>query len=170
MPPGILPSEGIQDQLSYVLSATITPTVVPWQLLLLAADPGSPPPASIKLSDLVECNFPGYTRAILPRSQWQLPTLTADGCAVSQWGTSPILWTCTGVTTNKCYGYAMIDAGYGLIRFIQRFDDSDVIDLIQIGGVISLVPQYTYTSAVCADAPTPALVRRGRPRKRTPSA
>ena len=47
------------------------------------------------------------------------------------------------------YGFALADPGTGQLRFIQRFDDDDIVPL-ESGGRISLLPTLTLTSAACS--------------------
>lgn len=144
MPDQILPNEGIADQLGYILKAPI-PGVVPWTLILFTND--IVPDASTVLADLVPATFPGYTPATLDRADWTAPVVLS-ACAHSTWGTDPIVWFVTGPTTETVYGYAMCDLSFGVIRAVQRFDDADITPL-RAGGRLSLLPEYTMTSAPC---------------------
>lgn len=144
MPDQLLPNEGIGDQLVYILSAPIS-GVLPWVLILFSND--IVPDADTVLADLVEATFPGYTPATLTRPDWTTPVVLS-GCAHSTWGTTPITWFVTGPTTETIYGYAMCDLTLGVLRTVQRFDDADLTPL-QPGGRISLLPEYTLTSAPC---------------------
>jgi|ERR1700761_331989 len=146
MPGGILPDEGIADQLSYILSSTIS-GVLPWQLILFTND--LTPDSDTVLADLEEAEWPGYMRKTLTRSDWTTPEVNA-GCASSTYGTYPIVWYVGEITTPVTnYGAAFIDQTVGVIRWVQRFDDEDLFE-ITTGGQYSYLPTYTLTSAQCA--------------------
>jgi len=144
MPDGLLPNEGIGDQLEYVLKRSVA-GVLPWQLIFFTND--IVPDADTVLADLVEATWSGYSRLTLDRSEWTTPEVN-DGCAHSTWGTDPQVWYVTGDSDETNYGYAFIDYTSGVIRFIQRFDDDD-IQPVTPGGKVTLLPTYTMTSAAC---------------------
>lgn len=48
----------------------------------------------------------------------------------------------------KVYGWAMVDEIAGVIRRVQRFDDSN-IQTVTVGSVFLLLPTVTFTSAEC---------------------
>lgn len=144
MAAGFLPNEGIGDQLKYILSAPI-PGVLSWEMWLFRNNI-TPTPATI-LDDLEEANFQGYSRATLDRESWTEPVVN-DGCAHSTFGTDPLVWTVTGGPEQTLYGYALVDPGNGVIRFIQRFDDADIFALT-VGAKVKVLPRYTLTSAEC---------------------
>ena len=145
MPAGLIPDEGLSITLQELLGV-IPPSVLPWQLRLWTGD--LVPDHTVVLADLEECTFAGYARAYLPKDQWSAPTV-ADGCAHSTNGADPIVWTVTGGPEQSVSGYAYVDAGWNIIRFIQRFDAEDIVP-IQIPGTLTLHPDYTLTSAECA--------------------
>jgi hypothetical protein len=145
MPSGILPDEGIGDQLSYLLSAPIT-GVLPWQLVLFVND--LTPSYDTVFSDLEEATWPGYSRQTLSRSNWTVPTVY-EGCASSTWGVSPIVLYVGAVGSVTNYGCAYYDQSNDVLRWVQRFDDADIAPLIP-GGQFQLLPVYTLTSADCA--------------------
>lgn len=144
MPDQLLPDEGIAQQLASILSAPI-PGLLPWTLILFVND--VVPDASTVLGDLVQATFPGYTPATLTRADWTTPTVIS-GCAHSTWGTDPLLWFVTGPTSETLFGFAMCDLILGVLRTVQRFDDSDIQPLAP-GQRIALLPEYTLTSAPC---------------------
>lgn len=146
MPPGILPNEGIGAQLEYILKSAIS-GVLPWELMFFVND--ITPTAATVLADLVEASWSGYMRATLDRADWTTPTVD-DGCAHSTWGTDAIVWYVTGGPTETNYGYALVDTMAGVIRCIQRFDDEDITPVV-IGGQVTLLPEYTLTSAECPE-------------------
>lgn len=145
MPAGILPNEGIGDQLTYILSADVS-GVLPWELLLWVND--IPVTTATVLGDLVEASFTGYSRQTLDRDQWQTPVLTGN-CARSEWGVEPIQWLVTAALGETLYGYAMVDTTLGVLRFVQRFDDEDIAPL-ETGGRVLLMPIYTLTTGQCS--------------------
>ncbi len=144
MPDGLLPDEGIGDQLEYILKRSIS-GVLPWQLIFWTNDVQVD--SDTVLSDLTEATFDGYSRLTLDRSEWTTPTVHA-GCAHSTWGTVPQVWYVTGGPVETIYGYAYVDVGAGVLRFVQRFDGDD-IEPITVGGKVLLLPTYTLTSAAC---------------------
>jgi hypothetical protein len=144
MPAGLLPDDGIADQLTYILSSTIS-GVVSWQLLLWTND--YTPDIDTVLSDLTEATWMGYNRVQLDRSVWTTP-LVQMGCATSTWGVSPIGFFNESGSPVTNYGCAYLDPSTGLLRFVQRFDDADIAPL-QPGGQFQILPQYTLTSASC---------------------
>lgn len=156
MPSGILPDQGIADQLGYILSASIS-GVVNWQLILFVND--YVPTTATVLSDLVEATWPGYSRVTLNRSTWNTPTVSA-GCATATYGSAPLVFYVGGVGSGVInYGAAYYDPGSAVLRWVQRFDDADLVPL-QAGGQFQLPLQYTLTSAACSGAL--ALARRKR--------
>jgi hypothetical protein len=144
MPAGLLPNEGIADQLRYILMSPIS-GVLPWQLIMWTTD--IVPDADTVLDDLVEATFTGYSQLTLDRANWLIGE-PEDGCVHATWGAYAQVWYCTGGPVETIYGYAYVDASLGVIRFIQRFDDADISPL-QIGGKIMLLPEYTLRSAEC---------------------
>lgn len=144
MPDGILPNEGLADQLGYLLRSPIS-GVLPWQLMLFTNS--IEPTAATTLAELEEATFPGYGRLTMDRPLWTVPDV-ASGCASSTWTTTPTTWRNGGSVPVTVYGYAMIDIGAGVIRFVQRFDDDDIAPL-EPGGELSILPRYTLTSAPC---------------------
>jgi hypothetical protein len=150
MPAGLLPDEGIADQLSYLLSATIS-GVVPWQLVLWVND--ITPDYDTVFSDLTEATWPGYSRQTLTRANWTAPTVNM-GCATSTWQETPIIYYVGSVSPGTInYGAAYYDPGAGVLRWVQRFDDTD-LNPISTGGQFQLLPQYTLTSAACTSEMT----------------
>lgn len=144
MPAGLIPNEGLAVTLRELLGA-VPPSVLPWQMLLWVND--YVPTAAATLDDLQEAGFQGYARQVLSRDLWSVPTVAA-GCAHSTWGVEPIVWTVTGGPVETVYGYAYVDPGESVLRFIQRFDPADVTPIIVPGRVL-LLPEYTLTSAEC---------------------
>lgn len=144
MPDGILPDEGIGDQLEYILRASIS-GVLPWRLILWVND--VEPDADTELADLTEATFGGYSAVSLTRATWTVPVVDA-GCATSTWGTDAIVWYVTSGPEETVYGYAMYDTTELVLRFVQRFEPDDIVPL-QVGGRLLLLPTYTLTSAAC---------------------
>lgn len=144
MPAGLLPQEGIGDQLEYILRANIS-GVAPWQMIFFKNN--VIPDENTVLADLEEADFGGYMRLTMTRATWTSPTLSGH-CATSTWGSDAVVWSVTGGPPQTLYGYAYIDFTSGVIRFVQRFDDADISPIV-VGGQITLLPQYTLTSAAC---------------------
>jgi len=144
MPAGLIPDEGLAITLLELLGV-IPPSVLPWQLRLWKDD--LVPDHATVLADLEECDFAGYARGYLAKEDWSEPTV-ADGCAHSTNGVDPIVWNVTGGPEQSVSGYAYVDVGWNVIRFIQRFDDDDITPIV-IPGTLTLHPEYTLTSAEC---------------------
>jgi hypothetical protein len=145
MPDGILPNEGIALQLSCIVRAIIF-GVNEWELMLWVND--IEPDADTVLADLQEPSWSGYIRKALPRPTWTFPTVS-DGCATSEYGTTPQQWTVGSTTSEMIHGYAMVDPTAGVLRFVQRLEPEEIIPLV-MGQVVKLLPRYTLTSAACA--------------------
>jgi hypothetical protein len=162
VPSGILPDEGIADQLAYILSATIS-GVLPWQLLFFTNDV-TPTHATV-LSDLLEATWSGYARRSLDRSVWTTPTVFG-GCATSTYGTDPQQYSVGIVGDVTNYGAALVDASLGVIRWIQRFDDTDIRPLVS-GSRWQYLPRYTLTSAECVSMMLVKAKRRAKGEKKS---
>lgn len=161
MPAGILPDQGIGDQLAYILSAPIA-GVLPWTLILWVND--VVPDAATVLADLEEASWNGYSRQTLTRGGWTVPEVNA-GCASSTYGTDPIVFLPTGPTVQTNYGAAYIDQSTGVIRWVERFEDADIVPVV-VGQAYKILPQYTLTSAECSEAKLAARRAARRTRKR----
>lgn len=144
MPDGILPNEGIGQQLECILSRSVG-GVAPWKLILWVND--IDPDADTTFADLVEASWSGYTALTLPRSDWTTP-MVINGCAVSTYTETPQVWYVTGGPTETNYGYALVDSITNVIRFIQRFEEEDLAP-VEPGGRVTLLPRYTLTSCAC---------------------
>jgi len=145
MPAGLLPNEGIGQQLECILSRSVA-GVMPWQLILWVND--LVPDADTVLADLVEASFAGYFPVSMDRALWTTPAV-AGGCAHSTWQAVPTVWFVTGGPVETIYGYAYVDATSGVVRFVQRLDSADIAP-VEIGGKVSILPAYTLTSAECS--------------------
>lgn len=145
MPAGLLPNEGIADQLEYLLKRSIS-GVLPWTLVLWIND--IVPDADTVYDDLEDATFVGYSAVTMDRDQWTTPTVE-DGCAHSTWKDVATVWFVNGGPTQTIYGYAYVDESEEVIRFIQRLDDAD-IQPVTVGGKVSILPAYTLTSAECS--------------------
>ena len=144
MPDGILPNEGIGDQLKYLLQSPIS-GVLPWKFVFFVNNIG--PDFTTVYADLVLSSFGGFTPFDLSRADWTDPVVTGN-CALSTWGTDVLSWTFTSGPLETIYGYAYLDYAAHKIRFIQRFDVAD-IQTVVIGEKIRLLPRYTLTSCSC---------------------
>jgi hypothetical protein len=144
MPAGLLPDEGIADQLAYLLQRSIS-GVLPWSLIFFVND--IEPTSDTVLSDLEEASFGGYVRLTMTRNDWVIG-VPSEGCVHATWQSYAQVWYCTAGPVQTIYGYAYVDFTAGVIRFIQRFDPDDVAEL-PVGGRILLLPEYTLRSAEC---------------------
>lgn len=157
MPAGLLPDEGIGDQLYWILSAPIS-GVTNWQLVLWVND--YVPDNTTTLANLTEATWPGYSRVTLDRSTWTTPTVSS-GCATSTYGTTPLVFYVGSVSPGTInYGAAYYDPGAAKLRWVQRFDSAD-LNPITAGGQFQILPQYTLTSAACSGAMAARVKRRG---------
>lgn len=162
MAAALLPDQGIADQLSWILSATIS-GVSNWQLVLWVNN--YTPDNTTTLANLTEATWPGYSRVTLNRSSWTTPTVSA-GCATSTYGTIPLVYYVGGVLPGVInYGMAFYDPAFAVLRWVQRFDTPDLVPL-QPGGQFQILPQYTLTSASCPGAMAVARRRRARTKVR----
>jgi len=144
MPAGLLPNEGIAKQLEYILKSPIS-GVLPWELIFWVND--IVPDADTVLADLTEATWGGYSRLTLDRSLWTGFTVS-DGCCHATWGMVAQTWYVTSGPTETIYGYAYVDYTTGVIRFIQRLDEEDIRP-VEVGGRVTILPEYTLTSAEC---------------------
>jgi len=135
----VLPDEGLNDQLSYVIKTTIS-GVADW-LLVLFKNNLTPTQATV-YADLTLATFGGYSAVTLTRGTWTSPTIISDK-AVSTWGTTPTFWTVTS-GSETIYGYAMVTASSPVIRGIERFASPVAVSA---GGILALLPRYTFTTA-----------------------
>lgn len=144
MPAGILPDEGLGDQLEYILKRSIV-GVLPWELVLFTND--IEPDNTTTWGEIEEATWYGYHRVSLDRSTWTTPTVL-NGCATSTAGDVPIEWTVGAGEPQTNYGVAYLDQSSGLLRWIQRFEEGDIQET-RPGMTVSLLPTYTLTSAEC---------------------
>lgn len=159
MPSGLIPDEGLSFPLQFWLQSAIS-GVFNWTMILWVND--YTPDHTTVLANLTEATWTGYTRVTLNRSQWSNPNVHSS-CAQSQWGDTYYTWFVSGTEVQTNFGWAMVDYGVNQIRFVQRFDDSD-INPIQIGGQFALWPTITMTSAPCPGSM--AISLRGTPKNR----
>lgn len=145
--PLVLPNEGLADQLNYIIRQTIS-GVLPWELQLYSND--FDPDQGTVLSDLLEATFTGYSGVTMTRSDWTAPVISANK-AVSTWGTDPTSWTCTA-GGQTIYGYMAVDTALGVLRIVERFATPVVVG---VGGIISVLPRYTFTTEVPCPPPPP---------------
>lgn len=144
MPAGLIPNEGIGAALQELLGATV-PSILPWQMMFWKNN--IVPDADTVLADLVESDWGGYVRLTLSRAGWTVPTVV-NGCAHSTWGVDPVEWSVTGGPEQAVFGCAYVDLGAGVLRYVQRFDDEDIVSVI-IPGLVKCLPEFTLTSAEC---------------------
>lgn len=144
MPNGLLPSEGIAQQLECILKKSVS-GIPPWLLILWVND--ITPTFATAFEDLVEATWSGYSPVVLDRPTWTTPTISSN-CATSTWGTDPLVWYVGGGPPETNYGYAMLDSTTNRIQFIQRFDTADIAPTAP-GARVTLLPRYTLTSCSC---------------------
>lgn len=144
MPSGILPDEGIADQLTAIVGVP-SGSSTNWNLFLFVND--ITPSFDTVLADLEEATWDGYMSVLLDRSTWKPPTVF-EGCATSVYGDDPIEFDVGDDADQTNYGCAYVDHAAGVIRFVQRFDPADIAPVTP-GGRFSILPQYTLTSAAC---------------------
>ncbi len=159
MPDGLIPDEGLAVPLARILDPAGA-NQSSWRLVLWVND--VTPDADTVLADLTQATFGGYSFVTLVPGTWTVPVV-ADGCATSTYGTVALVWYVTAAMGETVYGYALIDPGAGVIRFVQRFEADD-IEPLETGGRVLLLPQYTLTSAACGGSMLGA--RRARRRKK----
>lgn len=160
MPEGIIPDEGLAG----TLQRTLNPAGVSagsWRLILWVND--LVPDAGTVVADLTPASWLGYSFVTLDQSKWTTPTVE-DGCATAYYDTAPIVWWVTGGPTETNYGFALIDTGPNVLRFVQRFDSADLAPVVP-GSRVVLLPTYTITSAACPGSMLTA-ARKTRRRKR----
>lgn len=145
MPEGLIPDEGIDNVLLRILDPAGRGGSATWRLIFFVND--LVPDANTVLASLLQATWGGYSFVTLMPGVWTTPTVE-DGCAKSTYGTDALQWNVLNAMDQTNYGYALVDPGAGVIRFIQRFDDDDIAPL-ETGGSVLLLPQYTLTSAAC---------------------
>lgn len=145
MPSGIVPDEGADNILMRILDPAGRGGSATWRLILWTNNI-TPTFATVR-ADLVEATFAGYSFVTLDPAVWTTPTVS-DGCAQSTYGTTALVWNVNGTPAETIYGWAMIDPGPNVIRFVQRFDPDDIA-LAPVGSKVILLPRYTHTSAPC---------------------
>lgn len=158
MPEGLIPDEGLAVPLSRILDPAGANHST-WRLIFWVND--IVPDKDTVKADLVEASWLGYSIVTLIPSTWTYPTVN-DGCATSTYGTTALTWYVTGGPLETNYGYALIDPGANVIRFIQRFEAEDIAPVVP-GSRVVLLPTYTLTSAAC---PGSAFAARRRSRRR----
>lgn len=143
---GIVPDEGLADELSAIVVNPATEFAA-WSLLLWVND--YTPDESTTLADLTEASFTGYSRRSLIASQWQAPTVAAH-LATAVWGTTPQVWTNGDSGDVTVYGCAYFDTVAGVLRFVERFDDADIV-AVTPGGTIAVTPRFSLRSQLASD-------------------
>jgi hypothetical protein len=147
MPAGVLPDEGIDTILNWILKASIA-GVLPWQLMLWTND--LTPTFDTTLEDLEEATWIGYGRWNLLRENWTDASVS-EGCASSTYGTEPLVWNVRNPLGQTNFGVAFVDRSAGVLRYVERFSDEDIFPL-ESGMEYSLLPTFTLTSAECQSA------------------
>lgn len=138
----IIPNEGKPDLLAYQLRASIS-GINAWSFRLFKNDIVLT--ESVVLADLEQADFFGYSRVILTRSDWSVPTIV-DNRAVSTWGSSPLRFE--GPTSPQViYGCYFTDDDLNLIRGAYRFEEPFTVDNEH---PLLIVPRFTYATEVLA--------------------
>lgn len=146
MPNGIVPDESLGDELLAIVHEAST-ALFPWQLLLFVND--YTPVASTTLADLVEPTFSGYSRRTLDPAAWTAPVMVGV-YAESTNGTDPQLWTNGSGAAVTVFGSAYLDPVTGRLRRVQRYDPADIV-AVEPGGVIGVVPKFSYRSQLASE-------------------
>ena len=149
MPDGLIPDEGLDNVLLRILDPAGRGGSATWRLVFWVND--ITPDKDTVLADLTLATWGGYSFVTMMPGAWNDPVVK-DGCVTSSYGSSVLHWDCLNAAGQTNYGWAMIDPGAGVIRFIQRFDDDDITPL-ETGQDVLLLPQYTLTSAACPGSP-----------------
>jgi hypothetical protein len=144
----VIPNEGKPDLLRYQIISSIS-GINPWSLRLYKNDFG-PPTESMVLSDLTEASFSGYAAVTMTRSDWTSPVIVDDH-ARSTWKTVATIWICvsSGETIYGCY---YTDDDLNVLRGVFKFDAP--VD-VEPGGVIAVLPEFSYGTEVVPDPPPP---------------
>lgn len=137
--PLVLPNEGLADQLAYIIKTTIS-GVPDWTLILFSNN--LTPNQATVYADLTLATFGGFSPVTLTRGTWTSPSIVSDE-AVSTYDVTPIVWIVTS-GPQTIYGYAMVTPSSPVIRAIERFTTPVVVNT---GGVLALLPRYTFTTA-----------------------
>jgi hypothetical protein len=137
--PLVLPNVGLPFLTDRILRAAPV-GMVPWQLVLWTNE--YEPVQATVWSDLEEAVFDGYSRITLTPATWTAAVMVGDE-AVSTYGTTPQLWTCTS-DPEEIYGYAIIDSVSEKIYIVEAFEEPE--ELV-VGRTIGVLPRYTQTTA-----------------------
>ncbi len=146
MPNGIVPDEGLADQLDDILSNDAT-LFAPWALILWTND--YVPTAATVVADLTEATFTGYSRRSLLAAGWSSPTI-AGHAALSTHGTGPQVYTNGDGGPVTVFGTAYLDVIAGKLRKVQRFDPADIV-AVDPGGTIAVTPEFSYRSQLATE-------------------
>lgn len=163
MAEGMIPEEGLAGELTRLtnpaaMAGRVTRCVLWVNDLVPAPD--------VEVADLTLASFGGYSFFTLADSGWTAPDVAA-GCAVSTAGTTALRWTVSDPAGQTVFGWAMIDIDGGVLRFVQRFDDLDIRPL-EVGDVLTLLPQFTLTSHACSGVGFRAATARLKKRRKKP--
>jgi len=146
MPNGIVPDEGLADELLSILINPMTEFAA-WSLLLWVNN--YVPDDATTLADLEEPTFTGYSRRSLIAADWGVPVVAAH-VATSTWGTVPQVWTNGGATSVSVFGCAYYDTVAAVLRYVERFDVADIV-AVAPGGTIAVTPRFTYRSQLASE-------------------
>lgn len=146
MPNGIVPDEGLQRECLDILDNAGT-AFSAWVILLWVND--YTPTEDTTLADLTEASFTGYSRRSLTASEWSVPVVAAHK-ATSTWGSAPLVWTNGNASAVTVYGCAYYDTLAGRLRFVERFDDADIV-AVEPGGTIAVTPRFSLRSQLASE-------------------
>lgn len=138
----VIPSAGVPMLLDWMLRAPISGVLDP-QLMLFQNE--MDPECEVSFGELTECDFDGYARVTLNRSEWQSPTVE-QCCAIMLYGSAPISWTNVG-SAQQVAGYAFVYPSGSVLLAVQAL--SLPIDLVTF-GTLSIRPQFTLTTGACS--------------------
>jgi len=136
--PAVYPNEGLPTLLSLLLKDVAFP-VLDWQMFLFTNN--EVPDQDSVLADFDIATFTGYGDVSIDRPTWTAPAIVANK-AVSTWGTSPTLWTCTAAP-EEIFGYGIFDPDTDFLLLVELFAVS--VDLA-VTPIIGVLPRITLTT------------------------
>lgn len=136
--PAVYPNEGLPILTDQLWRAAAAP-VVPWEFFLFAND--LTPDQDTVAADVVLATFVGYSGVQITRSVWLAASVVADKGS-TQYGASPIVWTCTG-DAEVIYGYGIIDPASNKLLLIERW--AAAVDL-SVQPLVGVLPRTTDTT------------------------
>ncbi len=80
------------------------------------------PLATSTVPDFSEATFTGYTQQTLTVGNWSTPTTNGSGEAVSNY--TPVVFSCTGGSSQTVYGYLVVGASTSTLYWAEKFGSS----------------------------------------------